>query len=174
MLGAGTIQKFCIGLARSSRTRLCARRILASVHCAFSTCRLFASRVQSFRALRSRSAARALNRHDPISRVLSNFRDRLQRRSGGFNRDRAGSGGSTRRRFRLHPGRGRRMGGTLTATSSCAIRETAARKHRPDRRDPNRIRSFHAAGQHGRAHVRIGCRVFSRAPPRTACCSRRR
>ena len=82
--------------------------------------------------------------------------------------------GSTHRRFRLHPGRGRRMGGILTATSSCAIRETAARKHRPDRRDPNRIRSFHAAGQHGRAHVRIGCRIFSRAPPRTACCSRGR
>ena len=31
---------------------------------------------------------------------------------------------------------------------------------------------IHAAGQHGRAHVRIGCRIFSRAPPRTACCSR--
>ena len=96
------IRDFCWGLERSRssasdwRARAgrgcCARRILASVHCAFSTCRLFASRVQSFRALRSRSAARALHRHDPISRVLSNFRARLQRRGGCFNRDRAGSG----------------------------------------------------------------------------------
>ena len=31
---------------------------------------------------------------------------------------------------------------------------------------------IHATGQHGRAYVRIGCRIFSRAPPRTACCSR--
>ena len=96
------IRDFCWGLERSKSSAsdwrgragrgCCARRILASVHCAFSTWRLFASRVQSFRPLRSRSAARALHRHDPISRVLSNFRARLQRRGGCFNRDRAGSG----------------------------------------------------------------------------------
>ena len=82
--------------------------------------------------------------------------------------------GSSHRRFRLHHGRGRRVGWIFTATSSCTIRETAARKHRPDRRDPDRIRSFHAAGQHGRAHVRIGCRIFSWAHSRAACCSRGR
>ena len=82
--------------------------------------------------------------------------------------------GSTHRRFRLHHGRGRRVGGIFTATSSCAIRETAARKHRPDRRDPDRIRSFHAAGQHGRAHVRISRGIFSRAHSRAASCSRGR
>jgi len=49
---------FCIGLGRSSRTRCCTTRILASFHWAFSTWRLFASRVQPFRPLRSRSAAR--------------------------------------------------------------------------------------------------------------------
>ena len=113
-----------------------------------------------------------LHRHDPISRVLSNFRARLQRRGGCFNRDRAGSGRPSHWRFRLHHGRGRRVGWIFTATSSCTIRETAARKHRPDRRDPDRIRSFHAAGQHGRAHVRIGRRIFSWANSRARSCEK--
>jgi len=47
----------------------------------------------------------------------------------------------------------------FAATSSCAIRETAARKH--GLIVAIQIASiFHAAGQHGRAHVRISRGIF--------------
>ena len=175
MLGAGTIQKFCIGLERSSRTRLLLQgeywRLFTALflhagflHLAFN---LFALYVLGPPLERSIGTIRFLACY-LISGLASSAGVVALTEIGLVQVE------STHRRFRLHHGRGRRMGGTLTATSSCAIRETAARKHRPDRRDPNRIRSFHAAGQHGRAHVRIGCRIFSRAPSRTACCSRGR
>src|SRR3954452_15600575 len=64
------------------------------------------------------------------------------------------------------------MGWIFTALSSYAIRETAARKHRSDRRDSDRIRSFHAPGQHGRAHVRISRGIFPWTNPCAATCSR--
>src|SRR5262245_58118630 len=145
-----------------------ARRVLASVHCAFSTCRIFASRVQPVCVVCSWTAAGAHHRHIAICGVLFIFRPRVRCRRGCSGQSRACSSRPTDRRVRLRHGRGRCVGWIFIATSSCAIRETAARKHRPDRSDPDRIRSFHAAGQHGRAYVWIGCRIFSWANPRDA------
>ena len=68
-------------LARLFR-RSSKRRVLATVHRAFSAFRFCPSRVQSFRALRARSAVGTNYRHNPIRDLLPDFRNRVDRRSG--------------------------------------------------------------------------------------------
>ena len=79
LLVTGTIQRSAPDRGARAGCSCCARRILAPVHCAFSTWRIFASGVQPFCPLRSRSATRALHRHTAVCGVLLDFRGRLQR-----------------------------------------------------------------------------------------------
>ncbi len=131
-----------------------------------------ASAFQSFCALRSRSAAGAIDRRGAIRPMLFDFRTCLERGRCRAYCSGSRARGSACRRVGMHHGHRRRVGRIFAKTSSCAARETAPGKYLDDRRDSNSVRSFDAAGQHGSASLRIDRGFLSWAYPCAATCSR--
>ena len=76
--------------------------------------------------------------------------------------------GTTGGRIRLRDGIGGRVGWLALAAPGFPAGRASLEKHSHDRRDSNRVRSFHAPNQHGGAHERIGERVRARSPFRAA------